>query len=83
MKKLFILILTVSFIVSCATTGKNVTQVEYTPRQNWINLGRTVFGVALSIFGYAIISKQQSEAMRDGLYNMPMPVITVPIGGMP
>ncbi len=66
MKYLMILAVLISF--GCATTGGGKAQkVEFTAKQNWINLGITVIGAGLTGLAYYGASKKMGEDVKDAL----------------
>ena len=66
MKYLIIFLIVLSF--GCATTGGGkVQKVEFTAKQNLINLGITVIGAGIMGLAYYGASKKMGEDVKDAL----------------
>jgi len=72
MKHLILLAIILSF--GCATTFPSreqsklpVQQIEFTAKQNLINLGLTVLGAGLTVLGNGYILKKASRGVQDGI----------------
>ena len=71
MKKLSMLIILVVLVTSCATIPsqsrvKPVVRVEYTFKQNMINLGITLLGAGVQVLGNGYIMRRTEDGIRDG-----------------
>ena len=62
-----------------ARDKSDVVYVEKTLRQNLIDLGITLLGAGVIVWGNAEIADRQSNEFRDGMPTMPAPIINVPI----
>ena len=79
-----ILSLTLPGCTTVSTKQNPVVKVEFTAKQNWINLGTTLIGAGLQGLLYYGASKKMAEdlqgTLREQRQAIPMPVVTIPVG---
>lgn len=75
MKKAILIIIVL--ITGCVTTSskKDVVQIEFTFKQNMINLGTTLLGAGLVGLAYYGASKKMEDTIREQKASIPIIVI--------